>query len=112
MAPLTAALARAPVPPLARLRVDGNRGLGADGVAAIARALCLLPLTMRALHASDCAAGEAGAERLALYVRSPRFCRLDTLTLDSNAFGAAGVRALAEAVARNQVRPRGSVFQR
>ena len=100
VAALPNALLRTPVPPLARLRLDGNTQLGAEGCALIMRALCLMPTTLRELYASNCGAGEEGAERLALFVRS-RFCRLETLSLDRNAFGERGMCLLAEAVARN-----------
>lgn len=77
MQTLGAALMQSPVPPLTKLKLDHNRSLGVDGAKHVVRALCLLP-TLRDLSYADCgAAGEAGAERFAIFVKSSKFCKLE-----------------------------------
>jgi Ran GTPase-activating protein (RanGAP) involved in mRNA processing and transport len=76
MQTLSVSLTQQPAPPLVKLKLDHNRSLGVDGAKHLVRALCMLP-TLRDLSFADCSAGESGAERFAMFVKSAKFCKLE-----------------------------------
>jgi hypothetical protein len=88
------------MPALQTLLLDGN-GLGNDGVAILARALCQLFACpqLRTLVLAGNQINKQGADALATVLRQPQAApALHTLNLDNNRIGDDDVTALAEAI--------------